>query len=92
MEELVGRLNFTGDIRSTHGREVIYSPKHGPVRPLVAEYDEATNRTSIGYAPVDQRTEIAPGEESLSVAWELMRRKRERSAAWARAVAGGGIR
>lgn len=89
MEEIVGQLNFTGDIRSTGGREVMYSPRHGAVRPLLAEYDEAKNRTTISYAPVNERTEIAPGEESLSLAAELLRRKRARDAAWTRAVMGG---
>lgn len=90
MEEIVGQLNFTGDIRSSGGREVIYSPKYGAVKPVMSSYDVDRNCTTISYAPIDERTEVAPGEESLSIAYELMRRKRERSAAWARAVAGGG--
>jgi hypothetical protein len=89
MEEIVGQLNFTGDIRSTGGREVIYSPKYGAVKPIMSSYDADKNRTTISYGPIDERTEIAPGDESLSVAWELMRRKRERDAAWTRATMGG---
>lgn len=92
MDEVVGQLNFTGDIRATGGREVIYSPKHGAVKPVMSSYDVDKNRTTISYGPIDERTEVAPGEESLSLAWELMRRERERKANWARATLGGGLR
>lgn len=89
MDEIVGQLNFTGDIRATGGREIMYSPRHGAVKPVLAQYDQDLDRTTISYGPVDERTEVAPGEESLSLAAELLRRRRERSAAWARAMGDG---
>lgn len=82
MDEIVGKLKYRGDIRTTGGREIMYSPRHGAVRPVMAEYDEATDRTAVSYVALaeGETTLIAPGEESLSVAYELMRRKRARDA------------
>ena len=89
MDEIVGKLNFPGDIRETGGREVQYSPRHGAVRPVMTEYDADLDRTTVSYAPVAERTEIAPGDEGRSLAWEALRRKRAADARWTRAVMGG---
>lgn len=89
MDEIVGKLNFRGDIRESGGREVQFSPRHGAIRPILAEYDEDRDRTTISYAPVQARTEVAPGDEGLSLAWEALRRKRAADAAWTRMAMGG---
>lgn len=91
MDDIVGKLNYRGDIRTTGGREVIYLPRHGVVRPVMAEYDEAADRTTVSYIPLlEGQTEIVnPGEESLSVAYELQRRKRANDAALVRMMKGG---
>lgn len=47
--EIVGELHYPGDVRKA--QVMVYdSPKHGPVFPAVAEYDEATDRTTVLFA------------------------------------------
>ena len=90
MEEL--KMTYPGDIRETGGREVIFSPQHGALRPIMAEYDEAANRTSITYEPVPQGTQVQPDEQGFSLMLEYLNRQQARDAAWARFPGGGVLR
>lgn len=51
--EIVGRLTYPGDVRNA--QPMIYeSPRHGLVRPVVATYDEAADKTIVEFATVSQ--------------------------------------
>jgi hypothetical protein len=88
MDEIVGKLNFPGDIRTTGGREVMYSPRHGAIRPVMAEYDEERGTTAVSYAALAEKTTVEPEEQSPGLVEELLRRRRSQQAAWLRGTRG----
>ena len=49
MEEIVGQLNYRGDIRGGMSPQVMDSPRYGPILPAVVEYDEETDLTTVGF-------------------------------------------
>lgn len=92
MDEIVGQLNYAGDIRAGISPQVMYSPRHGAILPASVEYDEETDRTSVGFVTMDVGRSIIQAEDAgPSLAEELQRRKREKDAAWARAAMGGSL-
>lgn len=50
--EIVGRLNFKGDIRGVEPHRVA-TIKYGLVEPALVAYDEGEDRTTIEYAEVE---------------------------------------
>ncbi|WP_157601822.1 hypothetical protein [Promicromonospora kroppenstedtii] len=51
--EIVGRLHYPGDVRNAD--PMLYdSPRHGLVRPVMAEYDETTDKTLVEFAAVGE--------------------------------------
>lgn len=47
-QEIVGELHYPGDVRSAD--VMVYSPPHGRVYPIAAEYDEEADRTTVYFA------------------------------------------
>lgn len=49
--EIVGQLTYPGDVR-TADRRVYDTDRHGLVAPVMASYDEDTDRTTVQFAQV----------------------------------------
>ena len=61
MDEMIGKLHYKGDIRAGYQPQVAYSPRYGVIVPAMVEYDEESDRTTVGF--VDLAT--AQGELGL---------------------------
>lgn len=50
MDEIVGQLNYRGDIRGGMQPGVTYSPRYGAMIPVAVEYDEERDLTTASFA------------------------------------------
>lgn len=64
MDEIVGQLNYRGDIRAGMEPSVMWSDRHGTIRPVSVEYDEGRDLTTVGFCSLQREVERAT-EESI---------------------------
>jgi len=50
MEDVVGQLNFRGDIRAGYKPQTYPTMRYGVVVPVAVEYDEAADLTRVSFA------------------------------------------